>query len=300
MIKLLLFTVIFTIMIILGTVIVLPRFFRFARVYYKDYPVIGHMWGRPSITEGLRSDGCDMEQEWLDNSSNTTEETANYQIKYDECMENQVQSDSYNSCNKSGCEIKMDSCKIIPKKGTNTLVFAADCSYICVDTSGECLVDTDCSKCGINKDGRDYLTLFDEIMGSNPLNNNTPHCTEAKCSTNTSNITCGEANGNADLSLNYSLNTDYSQKHDQLAIDAELFNYGILNDDTVDSVDNTEGNNPNNIKDSTTLNNSQYIGSTNSSTTVDFPINNSVTGLFNTSGPCGHNQDQYVREEDGF
>jgi hypothetical protein len=41
--------------------------------------------------EGLRADGCETEKGWLDNSDNSDEDQANYQIKYDECLAAQVQ-----------------------------------------------------------------------------------------------------------------------------------------------------------------------------------------------------------------
>jgi hypothetical protein len=264
MIKLILFTIIFTTVILLGTVFVLPRFVRFARVYYKDYPILGSMLGRPVILEGY-DDGT-------------------------YCA--------------SGCELDISTCQITTLQDTGEGVTAFDCSYGCTNDAdgGTVCVDTDCSKCGVNGDGRDYLTLFDEIVGADPTVNTTPNGADDRNGPTTIIVNCSAAGQSDDVTTDNFQNPDYAT-HDQLAVDSELFNYGADgadNTDGADGADGADGDVPNNIKDETTLNNSQYINSTGGSVTIDFPIQNSVTGMFNVSGPCGHNQDEYVREEDGY
>jgi hypothetical protein len=266
MIKLILFTIIFTTVILLGTVFVLPRFVRFARVYYKDYPILGSMLGRPVILEG-----------------------------YDD-----------GTCSASGCELDISTCKITTLQDNGEDVTAFDCSYGCTngaDGATTC-VDTDCSKCGVDGDGRDYLTLFDEIVGADPNVNTTPNGADDRNGPTTIIVNCSAAGQSDDVTTDNFQNPDYAT-HDQLAVDSELFNYGASsgnagNAGNVGNVALSGGDVPNNIKDETTLNNSQYIHSTSGSVTIDFPIRNSVTGMFNVSGPCGHNQDEYVREEDGL
>jgi hypothetical protein len=254
MIQLLVFTIIFTVIIILGTLFVLPRVYGFARVYYKDYPIIGNIWRRKTINEGMHND--------ISNS---------------------------NTCDISGCELQTNNCEITQEKGINSIVDSIKCAYKCVVTDGGCQTDSDCSKCGINADGMDYLTLFDEIIGTDPTKNNTPVGACGQGTETTIVVNCGAG-------VN-SPNTEYSPENDQLAEDASSFN-------TVDNtVGDTSGNavdygDPSNVKDYTSLNNSQYIGADPAATPMQFPIRNSVTGMFNETGPCGHNKDQYVRDAD--
>ena len=113
--------------------------------------------------------------------------------------------------------------------------------------------------------------------------NTTPNGADDRNGPTTIIVNCSAAGQSDDVTTDNFQNLDYTT-HDQLAVDSELFNYGADDADNTDGADNAYGaygDVPNNIKDETTLNNSQYINSTGSSVTIDFPIQNSVTGMFN-------------------